>query len=64
MNALHDFLMTRQRVNLRAMGEVAAWLAEDGFRVTRAERVDRLWYSHYLIVAERGAASGASETVV
>jgi cyclopropane fatty-acyl-phospholipid synthase-like methyltransferase len=54
MNALHDFLMTRRGVYPRAMAEVRAWLEEDGFRVTRAERVDRLWYSHYLIVAERG----------
>jgi 2-polyprenyl-3-methyl-5-hydroxy-6-metoxy-1,4-benzoquinol methylase len=64
MNALHDFLMTRQRVNLRAMPEVVAWLREDGFRIMRAERVDRLWYGHYLIVAERAAASGASEKAV
>jgi len=53
-NALHDFLMTRSRVQPRALVEVAAWMAEDGWRVERAERVDRLWYSHYLIVARRG----------
>ena len=52
-NALHDLLMTRRRVYPRAMAEVAAWLSEDGFRVTRAERLDRLCYAHYLIVAER-----------
>ena len=52
-NALHDFLMTRRRVYPRTMDEVAAWLREDGFRVTRTERIDRLCYAHYLIVAER-----------
>jgi 2-polyprenyl-3-methyl-5-hydroxy-6-metoxy-1,4-benzoquinol methylase len=51
MNALHDLLMTRRRVHPRPMAEVARWLAEDGLRVTRAERVDRLWYSHYLVEA-------------
>ena len=52
-NALHDFLMTRRRVYPRTMAEVALWLREDGFTVTRSERVGRLCYAHYLIVAER-----------
>jgi len=53
MNALHDFLMTRRRVHLCPMDMVRRWLEEEGFQVARAERVDRLWYSHYLIVARR-----------
>jgi len=58
MNALHDFLMTGRRVYPRAMRDVVAWLEADGFRVTRAERVDRLWYSHYLVEAARAAPDG------
>lgn len=58
MNALHDFLMTGKRVYPRAMRDVVAWLEADGFRVTRAERVDRLWYSHYLVEAARAAPDG------
>ncbi len=53
MNALHDLVMTRRWVHVRSMAEVRIWLEEDGWRVIRADRVDRLWYSHYLIVAER-----------
>ena len=52
-NALHDFLMTRTRVYPRPMEDVSAWLAEAGLRVVRAERVHRVCYSHYLVVAER-----------
>ncbi len=59
MNALHDFLMTRRRVYPRKMTEVAAWLAEDGFNVVRVERLDRLWYSHYLIEATRTTSPSA-----
>jgi hypothetical protein len=40
------------------MRDVVAWLEADGFRVTRAERVDRLWYSHYLVEAARAAPDG------
>jgi cyclopropane fatty-acyl-phospholipid synthase-like methyltransferase len=58
-NALHDFLMTRSRVWPRAMDEVAAWLAEDGWRVTRAERADMLCYSHYLVAGERDATGSS-----
>lgn len=52
-NALHDLLMTGARAYPRPMTDVCAWLKEEGLRVVRAERVHRLWYSHYLIVAER-----------
>ncbi len=62
MNALHDFIMTRRRVYPRRMVELVAWFEEDGFRVTRCERVDRLWYNHYVIEAQRDCAGdgGAS----
>lgn len=50
-NALHDFLMTRERVFPRSMDEVVAWLREDGLKVVRAERMGRLCYSHWLVVA-------------
>ena len=52
-NALHDFLMTRSRVYPRPMDEVAAWMQEDGLTIVRAERVHRVCYSHYLVVADR-----------
>ncbi len=57
-NALHDFLMTRSRVHPRPMDEVAAWIEAGGLTVVRAERVHRVCYSHYLVVADRDTEKG------
>jgi len=55
-NRLHDLIMARQWVNYRHEDEVAAWLREIGGNVQESVRLDRLWYSHYLIVWRKAHA--------
>lgn len=48
-NRMHDLIMARQWVNYRHEREVAQWLIECGGEVAESVRLDRLWYSHYLV---------------
>lgn len=52
-NKMHDLLVSRQWVHLRDEGEVREWFKSEGLAVTELRRLDMLWYSHYLIVAEK-----------
>lgn len=54
-NRAHDLLLSRQFVQYRNPEEIAAWLEADGLTVKTASRMDRLWYAHFMIVAERRA---------
>ena len=53
MNTLHDLVLSHQRPHYCRPETVAQWLAEMGFSVICTKRCDMLWYSHYVIVAER-----------
>jgi 2-polyprenyl-3-methyl-5-hydroxy-6-metoxy-1,4-benzoquinol methylase len=55
-NQLHDLLLARQWVHPLRPERVAAALAEAGARVAPPVFSDTLWYSHYLIVAEKPAS--------
>ncbi|HLG23078.1 MAG TPA: class I SAM-dependent methyltransferase [Candidatus Manganitrophaceae bacterium] len=50
---LHDLFISRQWIHIRSEEEVRRWFEEEGFSVTGPTRHDTLWYSHYLIVAEK-----------
>ncbi|MBC8481501.1 MAG: hypothetical protein H8D47_02405, partial [Planctomycetes bacterium] len=52
-NTVHDILLSHQRPNYCSKEEVAGWLEEFGFKVSCVKRCDMLWYSHYLIVADK-----------
>jgi 2-polyprenyl-3-methyl-5-hydroxy-6-metoxy-1,4-benzoquinol methylase len=53
-NRLHDLIIARQSVNYRSEAEISAWLAEPAEgQVLEAVRLDRLWYSHYLVAWRR-----------
>jgi 2-polyprenyl-3-methyl-5-hydroxy-6-metoxy-1,4-benzoquinol methylase len=54
-NQLHDLLLARQWVHPMRPERVAAALAAAGARVAAPVFTDTLWYSHYLIVAEKPA---------
>ena len=55
MNGLHDLVLARQRVHHLAEDRLGAWLLQDGFDVLARKRLDQLWYSHYLVVADKRA---------
>jgi len=52
-NTLHDLVLSGQKPFYCEKEKVADWLAEDGFEVSRIFRCDRMWYSHYAIIAEK-----------
>jgi SAM-dependent methyltransferase len=53
MNSVHDLVLSHQLPHYCSRGKIAKWLEEIGFSIVRNERCDMLWYSHYVIVAER-----------
>jgi len=53
MNTLHDLLLSHERPRYREKDTVAEWLEETGYRISHAGRHDMLWYSHYLVVADK-----------
>lgn len=57
-NILHDLLLSRQWICIRGENEVEAWFREDGMEILESKRLDTLWYSHYLIVAQRNRRGG------
>jgi 2-polyprenyl-3-methyl-5-hydroxy-6-metoxy-1,4-benzoquinol methylase len=48
-NRVHDLLLARQWVHYRHETRVTDYLRPAGGRVLECRRLDRLWYSHYLI---------------
>jgi 2-polyprenyl-3-methyl-5-hydroxy-6-metoxy-1,4-benzoquinol methylase len=52
-NNLHDLVMTREWVRYTPIGQVQAWAREIGFESSGAERINRLWYCHDLVVFAR-----------
>jgi len=52
-NTLHDLVLSGQKTFYCEKEKVAQWLTEDGFKVSRTFRCDRMWYSHYVVVAEK-----------
>jgi 2-polyprenyl-3-methyl-5-hydroxy-6-metoxy-1,4-benzoquinol methylase len=53
MNSLHDVVLSKQLPRYCEKDKVAAWLEEMGYEITFSSRCDMLWYSHYLITAEK-----------
>lgn len=53
MNTVHDVVVSRQVPRYCRRDQVAEWLEQMGYRVVENVRCDMLWYSHYLIVAEK-----------
>jgi 2-polyprenyl-3-methyl-5-hydroxy-6-metoxy-1,4-benzoquinol methylase len=52
-NTLHDLVLSRQRPRYCRPDDLCRWLSELGFAVRLRQRCDMLWYSHFLIVADR-----------
>jgi 2-polyprenyl-3-methyl-5-hydroxy-6-metoxy-1,4-benzoquinol methylase len=52
-NTLHDLVLSRQRPRYCHPEDLCTWLGESGFKVRLRQRCDMLWYSHFLIVADR-----------
>lgn len=52
-NRVHDLIMARQWVNYQRESQVEAQLRDAGGEVVESVRLDRLWYSHFLIVWQR-----------
>jgi 2-polyprenyl-3-methyl-5-hydroxy-6-metoxy-1,4-benzoquinol methylase len=52
-NILHDLFLSGQWVSIPDEHEVCAWFEEEGLSVVEQRRLDTLWYSHYLVVAEK-----------
>ena len=52
-NTLHDLVLSRQRPRYCHPEDLCTWLGESGFTVRLRQRCDMLWYSHFLIVADR-----------
>ncbi len=53
MNSLHDMLLSRQLPRYCDKEKVAACFKQLGFTIKYMGRHDMLWYSHYIIVAEK-----------
>lgn len=53
MNTLHDLVLSQQKPTYCRKEKVAGWLEEMGYRIQHVGRHDMLWYSHYLIVADK-----------
>lgn len=53
MNSVHDVLLSRQLPKYCEKEKVATWFERLGFTIKYINRHDMLWYSHYVIVAEK-----------
>jgi len=53
MNTLHDMVLSGQVPCYCPPEQVAAWLEQTGFTITASGRQDRLWYSHYYLIADK-----------
>jgi 2-polyprenyl-3-methyl-5-hydroxy-6-metoxy-1,4-benzoquinol methylase len=54
-NRMHDLVTTRHWVHYRHERCIADWLSETPGCIEESTRLDRLWYSHYLIVWRKTA---------
>lgn len=52
-NVLHDLMLARQWIYCRSDEQVRKWFEEEEFSIIEHRRLDVLWYSHYLLVAEK-----------
>ncbi len=52
-NTLHDLVMSRQWAHYRAEQILLDWLRQEGTEVVEHTRLDRLWYSHVVMVARK-----------
>lgn len=52
-NTIHDFIVAKQCVNYRSEQTVLAWFRSEGLEIIEHIRLDQLWYSHFLIVAQK-----------
>ncbi|MGA2915492.1 MAG: class I SAM-dependent methyltransferase [Sedimentisphaerales bacterium] len=53
MNSLHDILLSRQMPRYCEKEKVAEIFKQMGFTIKYMNRHDMIWYSHYIIVAEK-----------
>ena len=53
MNTLHDLLLSREFPKYYQKDQVVRWLEEFGYRISYTGKYDMLWYSHYIIVADK-----------
>ena len=53
MNTLHDLLLSHECPRYCKKETAANWLESMGYRISHLGRHDMLWYSHYLIVADK-----------
>ena len=53
MNSLHDIVLSKQLPRYCTKEKAADCLESMGFEIKHIARHDMLWYSHYLIVADR-----------
>ncbi len=53
MNTVHDAVLSRQIPRYCPRDEAVEQFEKAGYRIVENFRCDMLWYSHYLIVAER-----------
>jgi 2-polyprenyl-3-methyl-5-hydroxy-6-metoxy-1,4-benzoquinol methylase len=52
-SVLHDLLLSGQWISIPDEHEVRTWFEAEGLLVVEQRRLDTLWYSHYLVVAEK-----------
>jgi len=52
-NIAHDLLISQQWIYIQDEEEVKEWFQDAGFSIIVHRRLDMLWYSHYLLVAEK-----------
>lgn len=53
MNSVHDLVLSHELPRYCSREKIVKWLEETGFSIVCNKRCDMLWYSHYVIVAER-----------
>jgi cyclopropane fatty-acyl-phospholipid synthase-like methyltransferase len=52
---IHDFVVSQEFIHIRDEHEVRRWFEEEGLTVSGPHRMDRLWYTHYFLVARRNS---------
>jgi len=54
-NRLHDLVLARQWIHYLPVERVEAWATDEGLRLERSGRFNRLWYGHELRIFHRPA---------
>ena len=52
-SVLHDLIIARQLIYCRSEEKVRKWFEQEGLSIISHRRLDMLWYSHYVLVAEK-----------